>query len=77
MLISIEIKQFINFYKIQAAATTLVPPSIHFSTVCFPNDFEMGFVISRTNALKDFEIFLIVPHLPELIAVGELILRTE
>ena len=66
-----------QFHEIQVAATTLVPPSIHFSTVCFQNDFEMGSVISRTSALKDFEISSIVPCRLELIAVGELTLQTE
>ena len=67
----------IDFNDIQAAATTLVPPSIHFSTVCFQNDFEMGSVISRTNASKDFEISLIVLRRLERIAVEQLTLQTE
>ena len=61
-----------QFHEIQVAATTLVPPSIHFSTACFRNDFEMDSVISRTNALKDFKISLIVPCRLELIVVGEI-----
>ena len=67
----------IDFNDIQAAATTLVPPSIHFSTVCFQNDFEMGSVISRTKALKDFVISSIVPRRLELMAAGELTSQTE
>ena len=67
----------IDFNDIQAAATTLVPPSIHFSTVCFQNDFEMGSEISKTNALKDLEISSTAPRRLDLIAVGELTLQME
>ena len=67
----------IDFNDIQAAATTLVPPSIHFSTVCFQNDFEMGSEISKTNALKGFKISSIVLLRLDPIAVGELTLQME